>query len=48
MVVTIFALQWFDGDTRRIQLSSRHRQRYETEDELKAWDIGFPGDSDDD
>ena len=41
-------LQWYAGDKRKIQLTCRHRQRYETEEELKMWNIGFDSDYDDD
>ena len=39
-------MQWYEGDVKRIQLSCRHRQKSESKEELKIWNISF-SDSDD-
>ena len=41
-------MQWYEGDTKRIQFSCRHRGKSESEADLKIWDIGFPESDNDD
>ena len=39
-------MQWHGSDKKRIQYTCRHRAPYESEEELKKWDIDFPEDYD--
>ena len=33
--VVLYTTQWYEGDVKRIQYSCRHRNPYETEEEVK-------------